>query len=120
MAGKLRRMQRRKRARASRSTQREAHLVQIRLELEVLQPLLDERDEGAGGKLRALRYGRLRDVRFVAEGVRRVREATLLQVAVDEVVDLVGGDGHPCRGPDGSEVPRRRAFDASPGAPRGN
>ena len=72
---------------------RDTHLVEVGLELEVLESLLDERDERAGREVGA-RDGRLLNVGLVAEGVRRVREAALLEVAVDEVVDLVGGDGH--------------------------
>ena len=119
---KMWRMPRRRRAAASRSTSQcgmRTHLVKVRLELQVLQALLNEGDEGAGGKLRALRDGRLRDEGFVAEGVRGVRKSAFLQVSVDEVVDLVGGDGHRCRGPDGADVPCRREVGAIPGRPRG-
>ena len=121
-ARKMWRMPRRRRAAASRSTSQcgmRTHLVKVRLELQVLQALLNEGDEGAGGKLRALRDGRLRDEGFVAEGVRGVRKSAFLQVSVDEVVDLVGGDGHRCRGPDGADVPCRREVGAIPGRPRG-
>ena len=69
----------------------DAHLVEIGLELEVLKSLLDERDERARREV-GTRDGRLLDVGLVAEGVRRVGEAALLEVAVDEVIDLVGGD----------------------------
>ena len=122
MRAKMWRMPRRRRAAASRSTSQcgmRTHLVKVRLELQVLQALLNEGDEGAGGKLRALRDGRLRDEGFVAEGVRGVRKSAFLQVSVDEVVDLVGGDGHRCRGPDGADVPCRREVGAIPGRPRG-
>lgn len=71
--------------------QGDAYLVEIGLELEVLKSLLDERDERARREV-GTRDGRLLDVGLVAEGVRRVSEAALLEVAVDEVIDLVGGD----------------------------
>lgn len=68
-----------------------AVLLEVRLDLDILEPLLEEAEQGAGGNLRVC-DDRPRDEGLVGKGEGGVGQARLLQVPVDEEVDFVGAD----------------------------